>query len=283
MKKQIFMASIVTLAILFASCGNEEVTPVANEVTNTELRGAAPIITTIGGSTILDYFREGRWLGNVKACGSGSFYGYYVINTENSSDGYNYWTINGSNFGSAQGTVSSNSSAITFQIISWSNTSIKVRPIAPYVLDYKDGLNVIVKKSTNETGNSIVNVIGMLANGRGFGQCTWEAAFQRKQMGLGIPPSAYTATGNISASYTPKKGDVLDWAASHTGIIMTNPITTTANGVTTYSFILRERNQNCNEKTATQTTQSFKRSSTAIIQGISSANAGLGKVTKYFR
>jgi hypothetical protein len=158
---------------------------------------------------------------------------------------------------------------------------IKVRPIAPYTLDYKNSLSIVVKKPTNETGSYVVNIIGMIANGRGFGQCTWEAAFQRKQMGLGIPPTAYTATANISAAYTPKKGDVLDWGTSHTAIIMTIPTATVSGG--TYTFTLRERNQSCNELTATQTTQTFKRSSTAVIQGISSANSGLGKATKYFR
>lgn len=123
----------------------------------------------------------------------------------------------------------------------------------------------------------------MIANGRGYGQCTWEAAYQRKLMGLSIPwPSAYSYTKTITSAYVPQKGDVLHWKG-HTGIILSSPTSTTLSGVVTYSFTIRERNSKCNENNATQTTQTFKRSSAAIVQGISSDNAGLGKALTYWR
>ena len=169
------------------------------------------------------------------------------------------------------------------QVLSWSNTQIKVRPISSYTLDYKNGMVVTVKSSAGATATRSVNVIGMLANGRGFGQCTWEAAYQRKAANRSIPsPSAYSYTGRVSNTYTPQQYDVLHWNG-HTGIIMTSPQTTTSGGVITYTFQLRERNQSCNELTATTSTQTFKRSATTVSQGIYSSNRNLGIAATYWR
>jgi hypothetical protein len=291
MKKVFFQISTISLlafSVFVTACSKEALTNVAptesaESTTEVAEDRAAPTITSIGGGSIAGYFSDGKWLGNVASCGNGSYYGYYVINTHDSNNAYNYWTITGSNFGTAQGSVTSSSSAITFQVISWSNTSIKVRPSAPYTLDYKNNLSVTVKKTTNETGSYAVNVIGMIEAGRGFGQCTWEVAYQRKAANLSIPPTAYTSTANISVNYVPAKGDVLDWGNTHTGIIMSVPILTTSNGIKTYTFSLRERNENCNENSASQTTKTFKKSTSAVTQGISSNNSGLGVVTKYYR
>jgi hypothetical protein len=297
----LFSAIFVTLAI-FSACKKESnpettteleaVATLQNDTTNTQTMGissliaAGPSISSIGGGTANGFFQNGQWSGNVSACaknGYNTFLSYYVINTEYSSDGLNYWLINGSNFGNATGSVSTNSSAITMQVLSWSPTQIKVRPIAPYVLDYKNGMIVTVKTSTGLTTPRSVNVIGMLANGRGFGQCTWEAAFQRKLVNRSIPsPSAYSSSGSVNKSYTPQQYDVLHWSG-HTGIIMTSPQSTTSGGVVTYTFQLRERNQNCNELTATTSTQTFKRSPTTVTQGIYSANRGLGVAVTYWR
>lgn len=286
----LFSALLIVLG-LFSACQKDSIAPATapeaatistNNLVNA-LVVATPTISSIGGGTASGFFQNAQWLGNVSACGRGSFYGYYVINTDYSSDGLNYWLINGSNFGTAKGSVSTNSSGVTMQVLSWSNTQIKVRPISSYALDYKNGMVVTVRSSAGATVSKSVNVIGMLANGRGFGQCTWEAAYQRKAVNRSIPsPSAYSFSGYVNKTYTPQQYDVLHWNG-HTGIIMTSPQVATSGGVTTYTFQLRERNQNCNELTATTSTQTFKRSTTTVTQGIYSSNRGLGTAVTYWR
>lgn len=287
-KKRFFQFVSVTALLAAGSCqkSQEKVIPqdVKVSYSNARADAASPSISAIGGYSMSGFTAEGTWLGNVPACGRGSFYGYYVINTYDNSDAANYWDIKGSNFGTAKGSVSSNSSGITFDIISWSNTTIRIRPKAGYLLDVKTNFTVTVKTTSNLTASRTINVIGMLANGRGYGQCTWEAAYQRKLMGLSIPfPSAYSTSGTISASYIPKKGDVLHWGKMHTGIILSDPTVSTSGGVSTYTFTIRERNSKCNETYATQSTQSFKKTGSSVTQGISSDNSSLGKATTYWR
>lgn len=242
---------------------------------------SAPVINSITGDTYLPYVSQGKWQGNV--CNQGNYYGYYVINTIDVNDVSNFWNINGSGFGSSPGSVVSLTSGVTVQLISWSNTVIKVRPVSSYALDYKTGVTLKVTPVSGPYVTKSINVLGMLKKGRGFGQCTWEAAFQRKVAGKSVPsPSAYSSTGNITVAYVPQKYDVVHWNNQHTGIILTTPTVSTSNGITTYTFQLRERNHTCNE-TATTTTKSFKKTSSSIVQGIKSANSTLGSATKYWR
>ncbi len=289
--------------VLFSACRKDElvvkedpaVQELNSEITETptaEEGGvsdrSAPSISKIGGSTIEPFFNDGKWLGNVSRCGKGSFYGWYVINTHDSNNPYNYWTINGKNFGSKTGAVTTNSSGVSFQIISWNDNLIKVRPISTYQLDYKANLVITVRTSSNQTATRSINVIGMISNGRGYGQCTWEVAYQRKSANLPIPPSAYASSGFINSSYVPQRWDVINWYNSqgegmHTGIIMSAPTVSHSNGITTYTFLFRERNHNCDEHKAVMTTKTFRRTNTKVIQGISSDNPQLGTATKYWR
>ncbi len=243
---------------------------------------STPVISSITGPTYLPYVALGKWQGNTPQCGPGNYFGYYVINTHNNDDTDNYWFINGTGFGSTAGLVTSSSSGVTFQVLSWSNTLIKVRPKANWLLDYKTNLTITVKPGTGPFASKVVNVLGMIKKGRGFGQCTWEAAYQRLVANLSIPTSAYSYTGSITVAYVPKKYDIVHWGTSHTAIIMTTPTTSNSNGITTFTFQLRERNHNCGEYAVT-TTKTFKKSANSIIQGIKSANSTLGTATKYFR
>jgi hypothetical protein len=278
--KQLVIFFLLTSALF--SCTKTELVDVNTD--NYELQSrAVASITSIGGGTASGFFSNGKWLGNVPACGQGSYYGYYVINTHEPTNATNFWTINGSNFGSTQGTVINSSSGISLTVISWSNSVIKVRPSSSYQLDYKNNVTVKVNTVGNGSPSKVINVLGMLQAGRGFGQCTWEAAYQRKAAGRSIPtPSAYSSTGNITGAYVPLRYDVLHWNG-HTGIIVSNPTLTTAGTTKTYTFTLRERNENCNENSASQTTKTFKVSNGTIVSGIKSNNAGLGNALKYWR
>ena len=283
-----FVSVATLLAATSCQKAQEEILP-QEETTNVEYSNARasasnPSITSIGGASMSGFTSNGTWLGNIPSCSRSPYLGFYVINTHDNNDNLNYWNINGTNFGTVRGSISSNSSGITFDIISWTNTVVQVRPKAGYQLDVKTNFTVTIRTSSNTTASRTINVIGMLANGRGYGQCTWEAAFQRKLMGLSIPfPSAYSTSGTINASYVPKKGDVLHWGKMHTGIILSTPTVSTSGGVTTYTFTIRERNSKCNETFATQSTQTFKKTSSTVTQGISSDNASLGKATTYWR
>ncbi len=287
----------LALVLSFVGCKQDTLAPETNpsevsttettpeEIIGTDAVGATttPTISGMGGASMSPFTSDGKWLGNAPDCGRGSFYGYYVINTHDNADSNNYWDIRGNNFGTTRGTAGSNSSGVSFDIISWSNTVIRIRPKSTYLLDVKTNLSITVTTSTNLRVSYAVNVIGMIANGRGYGQCTWEVAYQRKIMGLSIPnPSAYSTSGSITASYIPQKGDVLHWGKSHTGIILSSPTSATANGVTTYTFILRERNSRCDENVL-QTTQTFKKNNSAVVLGISSQATSLGKATTYWR
>ncbi|MBK9983803.1 MAG: hypothetical protein IPP15_15775 [Saprospiraceae bacterium] len=241
---------------------------------------AAPVITSMGGGNASGFFTNGQWDGNT--CNQGNYFHYYVINTFDPTASNNFWLINGSGFGSTQGTVLISSGTISLQILSWSSTQIKVRPQANWALDYKINITIKVKHVNGTYAIKIINILGMIKEGRGFGQCTWEAAYQRLLANKTIPIPAYQSTNNISVTYVPQKYDIVDWGSSHSAIIMTIPIVTISNGITTYTFQLRERNHFCDENAAT-TTKTFKKTSTSIIQGIKSANSALGSATKYFR
>lgn len=240
-----------------------------------------PSINTIGGSTITGYFTDGKWDGNVN--GAGNYKGYYVINTYDNYNSYNYWEISGNNFGSKANTsqVYSNNSAISFDILSWTNTSIKVRPKANYTFTYTKGLNVYIKNSGSNVGSISINAMGMIQNGRGFGQCTWEVAYQRLNAGLSIPSTAYSYTGQIDKNYTPQLYDVINWSG-HTSIIVSTPVLKELNGTKTWTFNLRERNYNYEEEAIT-TSKSFSRTSTTVKSGIKSAASSLGVASKYYR
>lgn len=243
--------------------------------------GSFPTLNTIGGSSITNYFTDGKWDGNVN--GPGKYKGYYVINTYDNSNSYNYWTIKGNNFGSQNSTskIYTNNASISLQVISWSNTEIKVRPIANYSFTFATGVNIKVKNSNGNEGAISINVMGMLQNGRGFGQCTWEVAYQRLLAGKSIPATAYQSSGSIDKNYTPKIYDVINWNG-HTSIIVSEPVLNDANGVKTWTFNLRERNHDLSENAVT-TAKSFKRTNASVSGGIKSAASGLGSASNYYR
>jgi hypothetical protein len=297
--KYLLQITVVVLFALTTSCKKEKQS-IDNEnqkieISSTPEEQVANAITTttsissISGGSASVYFQNGQWSGNAPQCLSYSnqYQGYYVINTEDAANSLNYWTINGTNFGTLSGTVTCSSAAIALTIISWTNTSIKIRPSASYQLDFKTGVKIsVTPKNSEVSANKTINVLGMLQNGRGYGQCTWEAAYQRKLAGLSIPPTAYTTSGTVNKNYVPQKNDVLHWGTGHTGIIISIPLKVVVgsgvSAISTYTFSLRERNYDCQESGIT-TSKIFKVSSTQMMTGIASAASALGSATTYWR
>lgn len=280
--------AFVCIALALFSCTKEqfeESLTTSNLVESNLEPRSSPSITSIGGGTIAPYFSNGKWLGNIPSCGQGNYYGYYVINTIDATESQNYWLINGSNFGTTKGSLSLNASGITLTILSWSSTQIKVRPTSSYTLDYKTNIQLKVTTSTGSSVSKLINILGMIKAGRGYGQCTWEVGYQRLLAGLTIPSTAFYSKGAITNKYVPKKYHIVHFLSGnikHTAIIISVPTVSTSNGITTYTFQLRERNENCNETYASQTTKTFKVNSTSIVAGIKSNNANLGSATDYF-
>lgn len=274
------------------------------------LRVAAASLN-IGGANISagsTYFvKGGQWQGNVNS--KGNYYLDYVINTYDNSDANNYWIITGSNFtiGDSQGkgNVISDSKGITFDIISWGKDkasgiqTIKVRPKATYLLDTKKNVSISVTNYLNQTCHKTINIIGMIQNGRGYGQCTWEVAYQRLLMSKTVPSSAYMIGLKTDANYTPEKGDVLFWSKSHTAIILDKPIRKSKyssytkdnikyDSLITYTFTLQERNYKYDEVAGSSLQTFIKRKNKAGTQilvdtGISSQAASLGKATDFWK
>jgi hypothetical protein len=100
-------------------------------------------------------------------------------------------------------------------------------------------------------------VIGTI-NTRGYGQCTWYVAYQRKYNNKNIPYPAYAITNYIDATYVPRQWDVVDFGTkttsgingAHTSVIISpvslNSVKNSSDGstTTTYSFTIGEMNVN---------------------------------------
>jgi ABC-type Fe3+-hydroxamate transport system substrate-binding protein len=90
MKKHKLLLPLLALVVFFSCNKKDELTSPSKQnptpssnLTITEASGqeqpiakATVAISSIGGGSISPYFSNGKWLGNVPACGSGSFYGY---------------------------------------------------------------------------------------------------------------------------------------------------------------------------------------------------------------
>jgi hypothetical protein len=171
------------------------------------------------------------------------------------ADGQTIVTINGANFGSTTGTVAflGVSSYITTNIISWTNTQIRVR-----ARSYANNLSSVPSTAASVRVNTFgttqipsqsvsyaIRVVPTIYS-RCYGQCTWHASKRRMETGRTIQPRglSYTGTGisgNINAYYVPKAGDIYIWPSQHQAYVenvveTVGPISTLPNNAYTYTM-----------------------------------------------
>ncbi|MBK6544716.1 MAG: hypothetical protein IPO78_16270 [Saprospiraceae bacterium] len=261
-----------------------------------------PIIESIGGSSSGVFYSNGQWSGNIPGSNCMSNYsGDYVINTDVPMS--IYWLIKGKNFGNLKGNgiLAISHSAIKFKIINWSDTEIKINVESSYTLDSKKDVAIIVKNTLGQQSNPFkIDVIGMIGDGRGFGQCTWEASYQRRKLNMKISPSAYSLNLKPDKDYVPQIGDLVHFGTNkHTSIILSKPIKTSKfesvtidkikyDSIVIYTFNLRERNHNCDESAETTEKIFVKRkdknaSKILVKAGIQSANSKFGFASGIYR
>lgn len=236
-------------------------------------------ITGIAGHSDGSGVKNGKWTGQpLHAPNRGKYNGFYVIESQNSNY---YWDILGKNFGKTQGSVwlldrsmkPVRDIKITIARGGWTDTKIRVVPVGPYTLESRE-LYLCVSRtgdlpnSSNSWSDTFyVKVIGAIQT-RGFGQCTWEVAYQRLLSGKSIPSRAYPSNMvSITSSYIPQKDDVLFVGTRHTAIITSTPKRQSSGGTTTWTFTVTERNHDWNE-TRSSRSSSFSVSGNRVITPI---------------
>jgi hypothetical protein len=258
--KKIFLT--LTLVFVFGS------------ITGATSSAQAQSITAIGGYNAMPSVSNGRWTGQpdrAPSTASNQYKGFLAVDTMN---GASYWTINGSGFGTARGSVGIDPGFVgpvpysVSAIQSWSDNSIRVTVVGNYSMTAYRNVRIWVRTSRGTVASRTDNVVAVPA-GRGFGQCTWEVFFQRKSAGFNPPPQAYvTNAPAVGASYIPRQWDVLYWGTAHTAIITSAPqVTRGSDGRVTYTFTLTERNASWNEQ-RTVRTSSFAVRNGVVAQGI---------------
>lgn len=294
MKTKIFLLASITAVLL--SCSKKSIGPDPENGDSINLLKAAaittPKISGISGNSDGVGVLNARWTGNPHPNGCANFtnlyLNYYVVDCYNyGSAALNpyYWDINGTSFGTVQGSVSI--SGMSVLVVSWTDTKIRVKPSAGYNFGGMSGGTVKITKP-NSGGSctfSITPGIIPILKSRGLGQCTYEVAFRRIGAGKALPPSAYSTSGSINSAYIPQQWDVLFWSfnssgsLSHTGII-TSAVTSSGTGTgKTYTFTLTERNAYCDERVTTKIC-TFKPLTNT---GIYSLGSSTKQAAKYFR
>lgn len=246
---------------------------------------------------------NGRWDGQpaaAPASASNKYVGFLVCDTfytaENIGSNPYYLEIHGTNFGTQMGNVIltlatlplPTPSPVSAHVSSWTNTKIRVKLMAPYTFRQQGYASPKVRFTVRTASNLTVSrnyPVVALIKSRGFGQCTWEVAYQRLLASLQIPsPNAYPITRiPIQASYEPRRYDVLYWGNNHTGIITSTPVATALpNGATKWTFAITERNWNWHEERHTVGAE-FRVRNGQILQGIRSGASSLGDATKFWR
>lgn len=210
---------------------------------------ANPTISDIGGVTQTD---AGVTNGRADMSIGPNFNGKLVVNDE---PGKFTWTIRGSGFGTTSGTVTLYGRTVPVISGGWTNTAIKVNvsgaqinPARPW--DWAPlSTTLTVKTAAGQTANKGVEIIPAIKT-RVFGQCTHQVALRRYQMGMLPSPTAYGGYTGITAAWVPARGNQLQWpvgSGKHTGIIE-SVRSATANGVTTYTVTLSQRNARGNNE-----------------------------------
>lgn len=240
-----------------------------DEIEDNSLTSATPIISSISGFT--DY-NTGITNGKVDmSCGS-TWNGNYAINDQPGT----FWLIlNGSNFGTARGSVTLAGNNVN--IVSWSNTSIRIDPTLPYHAQV-----TAILKITTAAGNVLnyaLNTVPAIRT-RIFGQCTYHVALTRQQMGLNPSPSAYSGYSSITGAYVPRAGDQYQWTISngkHTAIVVgvSGPVSSTG-GVKTWTLTISEQNATCQNAVRSYTTPFQTRTSGATTSVAAYPKASFG-------
>lgn len=300
MKNVILVLAAIILSV-FSACNQKDVSVNPDYIQQTREQSVTeaetsdvlnPVINTITGYSDGAGVTNGKWGGQPPVCANvlNRFAGYYVADCYNYGGAANnpyYWDINGSNFGTAQGSVSV--TGVNLSIVSWTNSKIRIKPYAAYSITPVTGVTIkVIKPSNGGTGlYSLPKGIIPILKSRGYGQCTYEVALRRIAAGKVVPPLAYSSTGDVNSVYIPAKWDVLHWdlngngsADDHTGII-TSGITISGSGTNkTYSFDLTERNATCNELLVTVKRCNFK---PYYNTGIYSNASSTRQAKKYYR
>jgi len=219
-------------------------------------------ITSISGWNAGDSVVNGLWTGqptvtNKPTTYTNKYLNYLALESQNSNATF---TIKGSNFGTKSGTVSLLSNVgtpiigVTVTITSWSNTSITFSAKSLYTFTNSAGGAVAVSTQPNATtfsgtGAAKLSVLGFVGtiSTRGYGQCVWYVADQRLAASILIPPSAYSTTATIGATYVPQIHDALVYGTKHVAIITSEPIKTVNGTTTTWTFTVGEMNYNWGE------------------------------------
>lgn len=221
-------------------------------------------ILSISGNSDGSGVARGKWTGQPShAPNRGKYFDFYVVESQN---GNYFWDISGKNFGTTRGGVwildpvtMTPLKDVSVTISSWSNERIRIIPRGKYTIESTGAYLCVSRSLTLPNRSSSISdthnapLIGLIQT-RGFGQCTWEVAFQRLKAGKTIPPTAYPSNRiNITASYIPQKDDVLFVDSSHTAIITSSPSRSVNNGVTTWTFTVTERNADWKETRSSRT------------------------------
>ena len=252
---------------------------------------AAPRITLVTGHSDAVGVELGRWNGQpayAPATASNRYKGFLA------SDSYTYgsaaanpyyWDIHGSNFGEQEGAIQVGPAPSPFGsviVVRWTPTKIRVKAVASRSYRASTITLRVVTYGGQISPLYRDNAVGLIKS-RGFGQCTWEVAYQRLAAGLSIPARAYPAGTAIDHDYVPQRYDVLFWGDKHTAIITSEPVhVVAADGLKTWSFMVTERNARWNEE-ATTRMSSFKVTGSQIVEGVLSEATKLGTATSYWR
>jgi hypothetical protein len=205
-------------------------------------------------------------------CGK-SWNGYYAINDQL---GKYKLTLRGNNFGSTRGTVTLAGRNVT--ISSWSNTSIVIDPTLPW----NSGPVCTIMKIRTANGATLdygMNIVPAVRT-RIYGQCTYEVARTRLEMGMSPSPTAYSNYATITGSYVPKAGDQYQWNTSvgkHTAIVtaVSAPVSSTG-GIKKWTITVRERNADCRNgvRTYSTTFQTKTTGSSTTVQSYPKSSSG---------
>jgi hypothetical protein len=252
---------------------------------------AAPRITLVTGDSDGVGVELGRWNGQpayAPATASNRYKGFLA------SDSYPYgsaaanpyyWDIHGSNFGDQEGTVQVGPAPSPFSsviVVSWTPTKIRLKAVANRSYRASAITLRVIASSGLMSPLYRDNAVGLIKS-RGFGQCTWEVAYQRLAAGLPIPERAYPSGTAIDRNYVPQRYDILFWSDAHTAIITSEPVyVVAADRLKTWTFTVTERNARWNEE-ATTRISTFKVDGSQVVEGILSEATRLGVATRYWR
>jgi len=231
-----------------------------------------PLVTNIGGWTSLGV-SNGRWQGQPDRAPAnhkpGHYFNYYAAdvyaNAGTPADG-SYWTFTGSGFGNTPGTISISDSSLIINVQKtnqkWSDKKLTIYVNSKVAFKYDSTVTLTITPVGAIPWQTTIPVLStIMGGGRGYGQCTWYAAYRRLNLNLSIPGvitqyiagvpygtvtgSDYTQT-SITSDYVPKLWDVIDFGQSHSSIICSidSPTTTgtSTNTTITYKMTIAEMN-----------------------------------------